>query len=241
MTATGSIGASLYWKYMRAGAGVFLLPVVIGMFFLSQFLFTATDWWLSEWTDRRKYDALMSHLNLTSEEAQDLKAPGHDFARKLSEGQLEAVYAVLVAAGFVACIIRTACFFIMCLRSSIRLHGRLFSSIMRARCQFFDTNPIGALLNRISRDMGIIDDLLPATALDAVEIALNSTATVILTIYVNYYIAIPSLILLGLFIGVRRYYIGAGRGLKRLEGLCRSPVFTHMSLTGKQICCKWRH
>ena len=30
----------------------------------------------------------------------------------------------------------------------------------------FDNNPVGRILNRFSRDLGIIDEVLPATAFD---------------------------------------------------------------------------
>ena len=36
-------------------------------------------------------------------------------------------------------------------------------AILRAKIQFFDTNPLGRILNRFSADVGIMDDQLPRT------------------------------------------------------------------------------
>ena len=36
-------------------------------------------------------------------------------------------------------------------------------AILRAKIQFFDTNPLGRILNRFSADVGIMDDQLPQT------------------------------------------------------------------------------
>ncbi len=43
------------------------------------------------------------------------------------------------------------------------LHGSMFFCLMRAPMRFFDTNPIGRVMNRFSKDLGVVDELLPQT------------------------------------------------------------------------------
>lgn len=50
---------------------------------------------------------------------------------------------------------------------------------------FFETNPIGQILNRFSRDTGIIDDLLPITAFDAFGIIATDIGITILLLLGN--------------------------------------------------------
>ena len=56
---------------------------------------------------------------------------------------------------------RTVTFFFVCVNASRILHNRMFACILRAPILFFDTNPIGRVLNRFSKDVGFLDDLLP--------------------------------------------------------------------------------
>jgi ATP-binding cassette subfamily C (CFTR/MRP) protein 4 len=84
-------------------------------------------------------------------------------------------------------------------------------------------------MNRYSRDLGIIDDLLPPTAFDAIELLVNSIAIVILCTLMDYWILIPSFVLFIIFILIRRFFMETARRLKKVEGIARSPVLSHLS------------
>ncbi|KAK4337197.1 hypothetical protein RND71_043296 [Anisodus tanguticus] len=66
-----------------------------------------------------------------------------------------------------------------CMRSSVKLHDRLFKSVVCAPMSFFDNNPIGVLLNRCSRDMGIIDDILPSRCFDFTDVLLLDISQIV--------------------------------------------------------------
>ncbi|RWS23154.1 ABC transporter-like protein 16, partial [Leptotrombidium deliense] len=134
-----------------------------------------------------------------------------------------------VAVLFVLSLMRAILFFLMCMRASVKLHDRLFRSVVRAPIAFFDNNPIGIILNRCSRDMGIIDDLLPPTAFDAFGILSNDLGITILIAYIDYWILLPTLLLVVIFYYVRKLYVNTAKDIKRLEGITRSPLFSHLS------------
>ena len=46
---TGSIESSIYWEYIRAGAGFFLMTITISTMIMSQVLFHGSDYFLSYW------------------------------------------------------------------------------------------------------------------------------------------------------------------------------------------------
>ena len=86
-------------------------------------------------------------------------------------------------------------------------------------------------MNRVSRDLGIIDDILPPTAFEALEILGNSLAVFILISALNYYIIFPFFILIVLIYFANKFYVNTARKLKRLEAVARSPLFNQMSTT----------
>ena len=45
---------------------------------------------------------------------------------------------------------------------SRKLHDRMTNAVLRTNISFFDTNPLGRILNRFSADVGITDEMLPS-------------------------------------------------------------------------------
>lgn len=62
-------------------------------------------------------------------------------------------------------------FFKVCMHASKVLHDKMFSSILHSAMRFFDTNPSGRILNRFSKDMGAIDELLPRGMMEALQVS----------------------------------------------------------------------
>jgi len=218
--ANDSVGCAIYWHYIKSCTAPILI-FIIGLSNLgTQALFNGSDFWLSYWTDTEQRKA----LNNGSMDYEPVT-----LTDELTLQQNALVYTILIASLFGLTLVRTTCFFVACMRSSITLHNRLFRSVLRAPIKFFDYNPIGILLNRVSRDMGIVDDLLPPTAFDTIEIFINVLG-ILLTVAVIYPInVLPAVVLCSTVAIVRLLYIRTVRSIKTIEGVTRSPVFSHLA------------
>ena len=141
------------------------------------------------------------------------------------------VYGSLVGAGLIFAIIRAYIFLLASLRCLEYLHDKMIVAILQAPLLFFDTNPVGRILNRFSKDVGCMDELLPKTFLTSLQLILFLLSTILVPAVANFWVLfiIVPLSLMGVYIV--RNYLKSSRELKRLESICRGPVFSHISET----------
>ncbi|CAB0034970.1 unnamed protein product [Trichogramma brassicae] len=140
-------------------------------------------------------------------------------------------YSGLVASILLFGLLRSLTFYSLCLRSSQVLHDLAFRALVRTRMRFFDQNPSGRILNRFSKDMGSIDELLPRAMLDAGQYALMILGYLLVSCTVNPIFLAPIALIAVIFYLLRRVYLKTSKNIKRLEGMTRSPVFTHLNAT----------
>eukprot|EP00927_Polykrikos_kofoidii_P005482 TRINITY_DN12171_c1_g1_i1.p1 TRINITY_DN12171_c1_g1~~TRINITY_DN12171_c1_g1_i1.p1 ORF type:complete len:1315 (+),score=177.47 TRINITY_DN12171_c1_g1_i1:97-4041(+) len=113
-----------------------------------------------------------------------------------------------------------------------RNHDRMIGKVLAASVPlFFDVVPNGRILNRFSKDLDSLDTQLPEFLFEFLQSAAYVLAAVILCISASYLAAIVVIPLLLCFIWVRGYFAAVSRELKRLEGVSRSPIYTHFAET----------
>uniref|UniRef100_A0A3Q1N659 ATP binding cassette subfamily C member 4 n=1 Tax=Bos taurus TaxID=9913 RepID=A0A3Q1N659_BOVIN len=119
--------------------------------------------------------------------------------------------------------------FYILVNSSLTLHNRMLETILRAPVLFFHRNPIGRILNRFSKDIGHMDDLLPLIFQDFIQAFLLVIGVVGMMVAAVPWTAIPVIPLGIIFFFLRRYFLETSRDVKRLECTTRSLVFSHLA------------
>lgn len=105
------------------------------------------------------------------------------------------------------------------MRASENLHNQIFKRLLQARVSFFDNNPVGRILNRFSKDIGIIDENLPDVAYD-LNLTLVQAIGIIITVSLyQWHLVIAAFVLCIFIIFLRNFYIKSARDIKRFEGL----------------------
>lgn len=57
------------------------------------------------------------------------------------------------------------------MKASMKLHDITFEKLSQGTMRFFNGNTSGRILNRFSRDLGCIDEYIPAVMFDVVEVS----------------------------------------------------------------------
>ncbi|ENN77420.1 hypothetical protein YQE_06245, partial [Dendroctonus ponderosae] len=68
---------------------------------------------------------------------------------------------------------RSFLFFNATMKASRNIHSNMFHCLLKAPMRFFDINPSGRVLNRFSKDIGAIDEILPRVLLEAIQVMLQ--------------------------------------------------------------------
>ncbi|BFZ59390.1 ATP-binding cassette glutathione S-conjugate transporter ycf1 [Saitoella coloradoensis] len=144
-------------------------------------------------------------------------------------GMYLAVYFGLGVGSSGLTVVSTLILWILCgIRSATKLHDDMaYQVIMKSPMQFFETTPIGRILNRFSNDVYKIDEVLMRTF----GMFFRTTVQVLFVIGVITRATPPFLAIMiplsGVYLYVQRFYLRTSRELKRLDSTTRSPIYAH--------------
>lgn len=234
LMGTGSMKKSLFWKFFRAGGSIFSLLLFCIFLILGQFGSSGSDFWIAYWTKKEEI-RLKYILNINNSQTENSTLYFNDEEHNYFDKYI----ALWIYGGFISlCVIMTTArnvmFYKICMNASKNLHNTMFSSILKAPMRFFDTHPSGQILNRFSKDIGSIDEQLPMAMIDSIQIFAVMIGILSQVIIINYLTIFPMIIMGIFYIIIRNTYLSTAQDLKRLEGITKSPVFSHVnsSLSG---------
>ncbi|KAG0096002.1 hypothetical protein BGZ93_005137 [Podila epicladia] len=200
----GSVSWEVYKIYGRAASYKYSI-FAVALFVAGQACQIGTNLWLKYWT-----------------------TPGSGAERPV--GMLLGVYAALILGYMVLNVIVSYVVMVLAaIRASTRLHERLLSTMLRLPMSFFDTTPLGRIVNRFSSDVYSTDEALPFNWINVFSCAMSVIGTIIViaTTTPIFLAIVPPLVFLYLLI--QAYYIRASRALKRVDSVSKSPIYQHFS------------
>ncbi|KAG6330747.1 hypothetical protein ID866_8342 [Astraeus odoratus] len=203
----GRVKTEVYLQYMQAASKTAFFFLII-LAALNQAALVLSTYMLRLWGERNR--ELGGNLGLG-----DKYLLGYGLSNLASVG-LSAVGTLLI---WVFCTLRSARY----------LHDTMLDSILHAPLSFFDTTPMGRILNLFSRDIYVVDQVLARVILNV----LRTTATcvsIVLVITISFPPFMLAVIpLVWFYMRVTVYYLSTSRELKRLDAVSRSPIFAWFS------------
>ncbi|XP_073845417.1 probable multidrug resistance-associated protein lethal(2)03659 [Musca autumnalis] len=214
----GKISFQLYKKYFGSSGSSVVLALMILFCVGAQILGSGGDYFLSYWVNKneKKFIEIDARVELQTDPV-DIY-----------------IFTALNVAIIIFALLRSFMFFNLASKSSTRLHNDMFVSVTRASMYFFNTNPAGRILNRFSKDMGQVDEILPQVMMDVIQIFLALFGIVVVLAIVNPWYILATVVMFTVFYFLRSFYLKTSRDVKRLEAVTRSPIYTHLgaSLNG---------
>ena len=110
------------------------------------------------------------------------------------------------------------------LRASIKLHDEMLTHILSSTMAFFDTTPLGRIINRFSKDMDEVDLMIPTNIKDVFDFGFSVIGTMFVICYANPYILIVLVPIIALLMLIQSKYLTLSRQLKRMVSVTRSPI-----------------
>jgi len=208
---TGSVKMKVYVYYMKCIGLIGTLAAVIGQAIYS----TSTimvSYWMTWWTSNR-----FGNASIPANRDMYLGVYG-------GIGLLQSV----VVMAYSAILALTT------LNASKILHKKMLTRVMMSPMSFFDTTPLGRIVNRFAKDVDVCDATLPGNIRSWLSTFAQFIGTIITIMTVVPLFIVVILPVAVVFFFVQKFYVSTSRQLKRLESISRSPIYSHFgeSITG---------
>ncbi|KAI9023065.1 multi drug resistance-associated protein MRP [Phycomyces nitens] len=212
-SAKGSVQGDVYKQYAKSCSLVGVAFVLVFQI-LAQFSQVGTNLWLKHWSSNNE------------------SSGGND-----NVWMYLGVYAVIGWSSTIFTVIQSLLLWIFCaIRSAKVLHSKMLDSVIHSPMSFFDTTPLGRILNRFSKDQHTVDEVLPRT-FQAYFRVLFSVFSIVVIISISTPFFLVLVIPLGfIYSYVQRYYLATSRELKRLDSVGKSPIYSHFQETISGVC-----
>ncbi|XP_057334744.1 ATP-binding cassette sub-family C member 4-like [Microplitis mediator] len=237
---TGFISKEIYFRYFREGGGIIGVTLLAFMFIVTTTASIGVDQWMTYWTTLETFRPCIHSSGgfCQSAEHESKSLVNNTIFTPLldADGLLPtntAVYIYLTLLITFVTLSMSRCYFLILvgMRAARRLHNLMFANVLRATMYFFNTNPSGRLLNRFSKDVGAMDDLLLQFIIEAFLILMEVMGILINIISVNYWMIVLTAIVGIIFYFLMIFYLRSAQDVKRLEGIAKSPVLSHVCTT----------
>ncbi|KAF9237604.1 ABC transporter [Melanogaster broomeanus] len=199
---TGAIKLGVYREYLSAANGLVFVPLLFLSLVLMQGSTVMSSYWLVYW--------------------QEMKWP-------YSSGFYMGIYAALGVSQSLTMFFMGSIFAFLTYNASQVLHERAITRVLYAPMSFFETTPLGRIMNRFAKDIDTVDNFIG----DSFRM-LTATASQIIGAIILISIILPWFLLVVFFVLICYYYAAlfyraSARELKRLDAILRGSLYAHFS------------
>uniref|UniRef100_T1K6F1 ABC-type glutathione-S-conjugate transporter n=2 Tax=Tetranychus urticae TaxID=32264 RepID=T1K6F1_TETUR len=207
---TGKVKWGVYWEFFKACGLVSCLLVILA-FCLSSTFNLLSSLWLTEWSNDSLNPAAANDTTLRNIRL------GVYFGLGLSETTFTLTNSIILNFAI--------------LKGARLIHEKMLHRMIRAPMSFYDTTPLGRILNRFTKDIDVADVTLTFNIRLLISQSFRAIVAIIAICLETPYFLLVVIPIGFAYIFVQKFYISSSRQLKRIESVTRSPVYSHFSET----------
>ncbi|KAI8881443.1 multi drug resistance-associated protein MRP [Backusella circina FSU 941] len=211
--AQGSVDWSVYKEYAKACSIIGVIAVLVCQF-ISQGTQVGSNLWLKHWSGNNLENGSNEHV-----------------------WYYLIIYAIIGWSSTIFAFFQTMTMWVYCaIRSARFLHSSMLEAVIKSPMSFFDTTPLGRILNRFSKDEHTIDEILPRNFNSYIRVFAQVVATVLIITFSTPFFLLLIIPLAFIYLAIQRYYLATSRELKRLDSIGKSPIYSHFQETIQGVC-----
>ncbi|CCK70379.1 bile acid-transporting ATPase YBT1 KNAG_0E01120 [Huiozyma naganishii CBS 8797] len=249
--AGGVVSPEVYKWYIRIFGGLKVITFMASLFVLAQIADIAQSYWVRGWvannTVREMYTYLKDlfpirssvnthvtkFLPLSSVDA-TISSKFLSNSRTSSEHSTKyylIMYFMIGLTGATVGSLKTFLTYIFGINASRKIFAMLLNKVIHSKLRFFDTTPIGRIMNRFSKDIESVDQELTPYLTGAFYSFVECFSTIILISWITPQFFVVAILISIMYYLVGYFYMAGSRELKRLDSITKSPIYQHFSET----------
>ena len=191
-----------YIRYLKYGfKSIIIMILVLLVMCFSQVAFQAVLYWAAYWSGQ---------------------------ADQESNYYIEGM-GIIVLIAYIAISFRIYFLINLGLKANLELHNKALESVAMSPSVFFDKNPTGRIINRFSKDIGVIDGPLQYYLFEATSVSVMVIGNIIITIMIIPYNALAIPIWIVIYYFLFKYVSPIIIHLRKLELISRGPLLSTLN------------
>lgn len=206
--ARGRVSKAMVWKYMKNFGGPAVIVLVLSLSMLDRLAELLNSYFIGLWSDQ--YNQHPDDVNV---------------------GLWLGLYAAVLMGTLVWETLTYGTWFIFQWIAARRIHEKLVKSVLYSPIRFFDTTPLGRIINRLSTDMKSVDGTIGPYLQQVLHQTLECCfRLVVMSVLIPaFFLPIVVVSIVGITCG--QMYVRAQMGVKRIVSVKESPLFSHFGDT----------
>ncbi|KAI9486755.1 MAG: hypothetical protein EXX96DRAFT_550463 [Benjaminiella poitrasii] len=258
LSEKGQVKSKVYFTYLAACGGWVFWILVLFAYIFARFLTFGENWWLRVWAAAYDQTAPLTNVSSVSQQGSQLlflssKVPSiqgtFDSLGSVLQKQnifrswvfeekspvnidyYIGIYVAICTANILFDLGRNILVYWGSIRGARTMFDSLLNRIIHSPMRFFDTTPLGRILNRFGKDVTTVDMQIARSSSMLIECVTGVIASTVIISVITPQFFIVAVIISILYFIIGLFYLRISRELKRLNSVSRSPIYSHFTET----------